>query len=65
MNSMRYVTVMIWWLSVVLCMACSSQYNGDKGAIDKTKKAKGDKESRWLEMYSIATEQLCKEKFGF
>ncbi len=29
------------------------------------KKAKGDKESRWLEMYSIATEQLCKEKFGF
>ena len=40
---MRYVTVMIWWLSVVLCMACSSQYNGDKGAIDKTKKAKGDK----------------------
>lgn len=40
---MRYVTVMIWWLSVVLCMACSSQYNGDKSAIDKTKKAKGDK----------------------
>ena len=29
------------------------------------KKAKGDKESRWLEMYSIATAQLAKEKFGF
>ena len=29
------------------------------------KKTKGDKESRWLEMYSIATAQLAKEKFGF
>ena len=29
------------------------------------KKAKGDKESRWLETYSIATAQLAKEKFGF
>ena len=29
------------------------------------KKAKGDKESRWLEMYSMATSQLAKEKFGF
>lgn len=29
------------------------------------KKTKGEKESRWLEMYSIATAQLAKEKFGF
>ena len=29
------------------------------------KKAKGDKESRWLAMYSMATSQLAKEKFGF
>ena len=29
------------------------------------KKTKGDKESRWLETYSIATAQLAKEKFGF
>ena len=29
------------------------------------KKTKGDKESRWLEMYSIAAAQLAKEKFGF
>ena len=29
------------------------------------KKAKGDRESRWLEMFGIATAQLAKEKFGF
>lgn len=39
---MRYTYILACCLAVMLCAACSSRYKGDKSAIDKTVKAKGD-----------------------
>ena len=40
---MKKITFIAWCLTLLICTACSSQYKGDKSAIDKTKKAPGDK----------------------
>ena len=40
---MREITFTTWCLLILLFTACSSEYKGDKSAIDKTERAKGDK----------------------
>lgn len=40
---MKRITFTAWCLTIIICVACSSRYSGDKSAIDKTKRAKGDK----------------------